>query len=72
MDMMPAIAEREECDVANAYLTLIHDLTLEAKKAFPEPYYGGELEKKAISNLRDLRERCGIQEETSREKMRGC
>ncbi|WP_258084113.1 hypothetical protein [Thermococcus thermotolerans] len=69
VDMMPVIAEHEECDVANAYLTLIHSMTIEAKDTFTEEYYT-ELEEKASSNLRNLREECGIKGETANWK--GC
>ncbi|NJE41870.1 hypothetical protein [Thermococcus sp. GR6] len=60
VDMMPHIAESEDCDMANAYLTLIHSLTLEAKETFPEEYFQ-ELAATAAKHLRDLREKCSIE-----------
>ncbi|ASJ11104.1 hypothetical protein A3L12_07230 [Thermococcus sp. P6] len=58
VDMMEAISEKEECDVALAYLELIHNLTLEARRGFTESYYV-MLEERASENLRALKEKCG-------------
>lgn len=60
--MMPLLAEREECGMANAYLTFIHALTVEAKEIFPEKYYR-ELEAMAFKQLKNLEGRCGSLEE---------
>ncbi|WP_297507069.1 hypothetical protein [Thermococcus sp.] len=57
--MMPAIAENEACESANAYLTVIRDLAEEASRRFESDYYD-ELLQKAEENLRALREKCGI------------
>ncbi|WP_048147996.1 hypothetical protein [Palaeococcus ferrophilus] len=69
--MMPPIAENEECGMANAYLTFIHALTLEARESFAEAYFE-KLEASASTQLMALRERCGIEEKVPKEKRKGC
>lgn len=67
VDMMPRIAENEECQMANAYLTTIYRLTQEAREAFTEKYFV-ELEELARGILRDFREKCGITGEIENRK----
>ncbi|WP_297487923.1 hypothetical protein [Thermococcus sp.] len=57
--MVPAIAEKEDCESANAYLTVIRDLTEEASKRFDSDYYD-ELLQGVEESLKELREKCGI------------
>ncbi|MDI3475104.1 MAG: hypothetical protein PWQ95_832 [Thermococcaceae archaeon] len=68
-DMMGKIAENEDCELANAYLTTIYRLMEEARNIFPEKYFA-DLEESAKSILLDFRERCGIGENPRERK--GC
>ena len=53
------IAEREDCETANTYLTLIHRFAEESGEKFPESYFK-DLAEKSREVLRNLREKCGF------------
>lgn len=62
VDMMPYLTESQEREMADAYLTLIYNLALEAEDTFGEPYFN-DLKIVAKENLENLREKYGISRE---------
>ncbi len=58
VDMGGMIAKKEECEMARAYLGLIHRLAVEAARTFSEAYFKG-LSEKSASILKEVEERCG-------------
>jgi hypothetical protein len=70
-DIAEKIAERSDCDMSVAYMTTAYILTMEAEETFEEEYFK-QLREKAGEMLKELYKRCGISEDLSEKKEKGC